>query len=261
MPDVKVNEPRLLLEGKVALITGAGGGIGSTTARIFAREGARLILSDVDRDLGEAIRKEIVDAGGEASFFAANVAKAEECEAMVAHAEESFGRLDIAFNNAGHIGVYQPFKDYPLSEYERIIDVNIRGTWNCLRAEIPLLLKNRGGAIVNMSSTAGIVGSAGAAPYVMAKHAITGLTKAVALDYVKDNIRVNAVLPGAVDTAMPRRLVGGDEAILAHAASMIPQGRFATAEEVGEMVAFLCSDRSGHTTGGLFLVDGGLTAA
>jgi len=260
MPNAKISKPTLLLEGKVALITGAGGGIGSATARIFAREGAKLVLSDFDGDLGEAILKEIVDAGGEATFIAANIADAAECEAMVAHAKQSFGRLDIAFNNAGHIGVHQPFHDYPLAEYERIIDVNIRGTWNCLRAEIPLLLKNKGGAIVNMSSTVGIVGASGAAPYVMAKHAIVGLTKAVAVDYVKENIRLNAVLPGAVDTAMPRRLVGGDEAILAHAASMIPQGRFGKADEIGEMVAFLCSDRSSHTTGAAILVDGGFTA-
>lgn len=251
-----MGEPGLLLDGKVALITGAGGGIGSATARVFAREGAKLVLSDLDRDLGEAIRREITDAGGEATFIAANIARAEECEAMVAHVEQSFGRLDVAFNNAGHIGVLSPLHGYPASEYERILDVNIKGTWNCVRAELPLLLKGKGGAVVNMSSVAGLVGMGGMAPYVMAKHAVIGLTKGAAIDYAKHNIRFNAILPGNIDTAMPRRFVGGDESILEHVATLVPQGRFGTAEEIAETVAFLCSDRSAYTTGAAFVVDG-----
>lgn len=251
-----MQKPGLLLDGKVALITGAGGGIGSAAARVFAREGAKLVLSDFDRDLGEAILREITDAGGEATFIAANVAKAEDCEAMVRHVEESFGRLDVAFNNAGHIGVQKPLHEYPATEYDRILDVNIKGTWNCVRAELPLLLKSKGGAVVNMSSAAGVIGMSGMAPYVMAKHAIIGLTKGAAIDYAKDNIRFNAILPGNIDTAMPRRFLGGDESILEYVATLIPQGRWGKADEIAETVAFLCSDRSSYTTGAALLVDG-----
>jgi NAD(P)-dependent dehydrogenase (short-subunit alcohol dehydrogenase family) len=256
MPEKTTGRPGLLLDGKVALITGAGGGIGSAAARVFAREGAKLVLSDLHPDHSAAILQEVTDAGCEATFIAANVAKAEDCEAMVSHVEKSFGRLDVAFNNAGHIGVQQPLHAYPATEYERILDVNIKGTWNCVRAELPLLLKSKGGAVVNMSSAAGVIGMGGMAPYVMAKHAIIGLTKGAAIDYAKDNIRFNAILPGNIDTAMPRRFLGGDEAILEHVATLIPQGRWGTADEIAETVAFLCSDRSSYTTGAALLVDG-----
>lgn len=256
MPDAQIGKPGLLLDGKVALITGAGGGIGSASARVFAREGARLVLSDLDPEAGQAICREIIAAGGEATFIAANVASIEDCEAMVAHVDARFGRLDVAFNNAGHIGVLQPLRDYPDLEYERILDVNIKGTWNCVRAELPLLLRSGGGAVVNMSSAAGVIGMGGMAPYVMAKHAIIGLTKGAAIDYAKDNIRFNAIMPGNIDTAMPRRFVGGDESILDHVTTLIPQGRWGTAAEVAETVAFLCSDRSSYTTGAAIMVDG-----
>lgn len=255
MADTIIAKPGLLLDGKVALITGAGGGIGSAAARVFAREGAKLILSDLNRDLGEAVCREIVDAGGEATFIAANVAKFEDCEAMIAHADQHFGRLDVAFNNAGHIGVMRPLHEYPISEYQRILEVNIQGTWNCVRAEVPLLMKSGGGAVVNMSSAAGVIGMGGMAPYVMAKHAIIGLTKGAAIDYAKDNIRFNAIMPGNIDTAMPRRFLG-DESMLDHVATLIPQGRWGTADEIAETVAFLCSDRSSYTTGAALLVDG-----
>jgi NAD(P)-dependent dehydrogenase (short-subunit alcohol dehydrogenase family) len=256
MAESKVGRPGLLLDGKIALITGAGGGIGSAAARVFAREGAKLVLSDLDPDMGDAILREITGAGCEATFIAANVAKTEDCEAMIAHVEKSFGRLDVAFNNAGHIGVQKPLHEYPAAEYERILDVNIKGCWNCVRAELPLLLKSGGGAVVNMSSAAGVIGMGGMAPYVMAKHAIIGLTKGAAIDYAKDNIRFNAILPGNIDTMMPRRFLGGDDGIMDHVATLIPQGRWGTADEVAETVAFLCSDRSSYTTGAALLVDG-----
>ena len=256
MPDLTERAPGLLLAGKVALITGAGGGIGSAAARVFAREGARLILSDLHAAPVEALAREIVLAGGEATSIAANVVSAEDCQAMVGHAETVFGRLDVAFNNAGHIGVQQPLADYPAAEYDRILDINIKGTWNCLRAELPLLLRSGGGAIVNMSSAAGVIGMGGMAPYVMAKHAIVGLTKGAAIDYAKDNIRCNAILPGNIDTAMPRRFLGEDDAIFEQVATMIPQGRWGRPEEIAETVAFLCSDRSSYTTGAALLVDG-----
>lgn len=259
MPDSPDSTPNLLLGGKVAVITGAGGGIGSAAARVFAREGARLVLSDLDRQLGEAIAREIVEAGGEASFIEANVAKADECEAMIRHVEDRFGRLDVAFNNAGHIGVLSPLQSYPEADFERVVDVNIRGTWNCVRAEIPLLLKSGGGSVVNMSSAAGVVAMGGMAPYVMAKHAIVGLTKGAAVDYAKDNIRFNAILPGNIDTAMPRRFLGDSQKVLDHVATLIPQGRWGTAEEIAETVAFLCSDRASYTTGAAIVVDGAFT--
>lgn len=259
MPDETICQPGLLLDGKVALITGAGGGIGSATARVFAREGARLVLSDLDSGPGEALCREITAAGGEATFIAADVTRLEDCEAMVAHVEGAFGRLDVAFNNAGHIGVLKPLLEYPAAEYERIVDVNIKGTWNCVRAELPLLLKGKGGAVVNMSSAAGAIAMGGMAPYVMAKHAIIGLTKGAAIDYARHNIRFNAIMPGNIDTAMPRRFLGEDDSVFEHVAGLIPQGRWGTADEIAETVAFLCSDRSSYTTGAAMMVDGAFT--
>lgn len=260
MDDIMAGTPTLLLKGRTALITGAAGGIGCATARVFAREGARLVLSDVNNAAGQSLCDRIRAAGAEATFIAADVASESDCDAMVAHAMATFGRLDIAFNNAGYIGVASPLHSYPKPEFRKIFDTNIEGLWNCVRSELPVMLAQGGGVVINTSSAAGMIALPHMAPYVMAKHAIVGLTKAAAVDYAKENIRFNAVLPGTIDTAMARGFANNDEVVLDSVRQMIPVGRLGGAAEIAEMVAFLASDRSSYATGSAFLVDGGWTA-
>lgn len=250
----------LLLDGKVCLITGASGGIGTATAHAFAREGARLILTDIAEESGRALAEMLRQGGVEVEFTPADIRRPEECEAVVARAVARFGRLDVAFNNAGHIGVFGPLHDFDPDELKRTIDINMHGTWNCMAAELRAMLQTGGGVICNNSSVAGIVGGQGSPPYFMTKHAVIGLTRAAAIDYATQNIRVNAIAPGAIDTDMPQRLTGGDPALLATFTQVTPLNRFGRPEEVADTVAFICSERASYITGAIIAADGGWTA-
>jgi NAD(P)-dependent dehydrogenase (short-subunit alcohol dehydrogenase family) len=249
-----------MLAGKVCIITGATGGIGAASARAFAREGARLVLSDLNQESGEKLVAELLQSGAEAVFVAADIRNASDCEAMVEYAVSKFGRLDVAFNNAGHIGVFGAVHDYPPDELKRIVDINVYGTWNCMQFEIRAMLKTGGGVICNNASVAGVNGGAGSPPYHMTKHAVVGLSRSAAIDYATHGIRVNVVVPGPIDTPMPRRVTGGDPALLEMFRQPIPLKRFGRAEEVAEPVVFLCSDRASFITGAAYAVDGGWTA-
>ena len=251
-----------LLAGKVCLVTGATGGIGSVTARAFAREGARLVLSDLEGTTAKA-QKLVTDlqaAGAEAGFFAADICHPEQCDALVQHAVTKFGRLDVAFNNAGHIGVIRQIHDFPAAEVKSLVDINVYGTWNCMASEIRAMLKTGGGVICNNASVAGVVGGQGSPAYYMTKHAVVGLSRATAMDYAQQNIRVNVVAPGSIDTDMPQRLTGGDPVLLDLFRQPIPLKRFGRAEEVAEPVVFLCSDRASFITGAAYAIDGGWSA-
>jgi A-factor type gamma-butyrolactone 1'-reductase (1S-forming) len=249
-----------MLDGKTCIITGAAGGIGRVTAFTFAREGARLMLTDIDGDRGQALADELAQLGVEVDFTAADTRDAASCDAFVAQAISRFGRIDVAFNNAGHIGVLGLMHDYDRTELQRIVDINIYGTWNCMQAEIKAMLTTGGGVICNNASAAGLVGGPGFPPYIMAKHAIVGLTRAAAMDYAPHNIRINAVAPGTIDTDMPQRLTGGDPTVLGMLKDGTPLKRFGRPEEVAEAVTFLCSERASFNTGSINVIDGGWTA-
>ena len=250
------------LQDKIALVTGASGGIGSATARAFVREGATVVLTDLDDERGRKLEHELTQAGGTATFVAADVTRAAEVDEVISTAVSRFGRLDIAVNCAGYIGVLSPLLGYPPEEFDRVLEINVRGTWNCLRAELAAMVASGGGgAICNVSSVAGVVGAAGDAPYVTSKHAIVGMTRAAALEHAGDGIRVNVIAPGSTDTEMPQRLTGGDPAVLGALRSVIPVGRFGLAEEIAEPIVFLCSPGAAFATGAVFSVDGGQSAA
>jgi NAD(P)-dependent dehydrogenase (short-subunit alcohol dehydrogenase family) len=250
-----------ILDGKVALITGAGSGIGRATARIFAREGARLALADMVEEGGNETLKLVKQAGAEALFVRTDVSKAGDVNNMVARAVEAFGRLDCAFNNAGIEG--QRALTHALAEpdWDRVIAINLTGVWLCMKAEITQMLKQGGGgAIVNTSSGAGLAGVKGMPAYVAAKHGVAGLTRAAALEYGKERIRVNAVCPGPIRTPMMGRILHGNAEAEQRFARSEPLKRLGEPEEIGEAVAWLCSERASYVTGLPMPVDGGFMA-
>jgi NAD(P)-dependent dehydrogenase (short-subunit alcohol dehydrogenase family) len=248
-----------LLPRKVALITGASSGIGAAAARVFAREGARVVLAARREDRLKALVAELREQGAEAEYVVADMTRREDTRAAVAHAVETYGRLDVAFNNAGWGAGREPLHEMDDELYDRILDVNLRGVWNCLRDEIAAMLATGGGAIVNTSSVGGLLATPVAAPYVAAKHAVVGLTKAAAAEYAAQGIRVNSVAPGTTRTEVVAEwfaaVPGIEEAL--HAAT--PQPRTAEPEEIAEAAAWLCSDRSSFVTGAIMPVDGGFT--
>jgi NAD(P)-dependent dehydrogenase (short-subunit alcohol dehydrogenase family) len=246
--------------GKVALVTGAGSGIGRASAQAFANAGASVVVADVVVAGGEETVQLIKKAGGEASFVQADVSKASEVEALVRHTVETYGRLDYAHNNAGIEGAAAGTVDHPEDVWDRVIAINLKGVWLCMKYEIPEMLKQGGGAIVNTASVAGLTGSAGSIAYTASKHGVVGLTRATALEYAKQGIRVNAVCPGGVRTAMVERVIGGDPTIEAYITALEPMGRLAAPEEVAQAVVWLCSDTSSFVTGVPMPVDGGWTA-
>ncbi|MEA2178456.1 MAG: hypothetical protein QOG77_1753 [Solirubrobacteraceae bacterium] len=247
-----------LLEGKVALITGAAAGIGRASALTFAREGATVVLGDLAAD-GLAETAELVaQQGGDAAHLVTDVTSRDDIAALVTLAVSLHGHLDCAFNNAGIPGGLQPFAEYSDEQYDRIMDINVRGAWLSTQEEIRVMLTSGGGSIVNASSGLGMIGAAGVAGYVTSKHAVLGLTRAAALEYPRQGIRVNAVLPGVVDTAMPQQMFAAAPGAIDAISETSPMGRLARPEEVAEAAAWLCSDRSSYVNGHGLVVDGGI---
>jgi NAD(P)-dependent dehydrogenase (short-subunit alcohol dehydrogenase family) len=248
------------LDGKIALVTGGGSGIGRAAALAFARAGARVVVADVDAGGGEATAELVRTAGGASTFVRVDVSAAAEVAAMVEHATATYGQLDCAFNNAGINDEQAPAADLDEALWDRTIAINLKGIWLCMKYEIPAMLAGGGGAIVNTASVVGLTGRRDTPAYVASKHGIIGLTKATALDYGKRGIRVNAVCPGTIRTAMYVRRLGDDPALDARLAAGTPVGRIGTPEDVAEAVVWLCSDAATFVTGHSLVVDGGDTA-
>lgn len=240
--------------GKVAFVTGAASGIGRAAAVAFALEGARVAVLDRTEDALQQTADAIRDAGAKVLVIACDVSIPEQIETAVARTVETFGRLDIAFNNAGVENKATPVAQIDLVEWDRILGINLRGTFICMKHEIAQMLRQGGGVVVNTSSGAGIRGVAGGAAYAASKHAIMGLTKSAALDYAKSNIRVNAVLPGNIETPMMNRFTGGD---IQKAIDLEPVGRLGKPEEIAEAVLWMSSDLGAFVTGASISVDGG----
>jgi NAD(P)-dependent dehydrogenase (short-subunit alcohol dehydrogenase family) len=249
-----------LVAGKVALVTGGGSGIGRASALAFAREGAKVVVADVAVEGGEETVRLIQQSGGEAIFGKTDVSRAAEVEALVSRAVQTYGRLDCAHNNAGIEGAAATTIDYAEDAWERVIAINLKGVWLCMKYEIPHLLKQGGGAIVNTASTAGLVGYRGGSAYVASKHGVVGLTKTAALEYAKAGVRVNAVCPGAIDTPMMGRLTGHRPQRAERMAAAEPVGRMGQPEEIAQAVVWLCSEAASFVTGHAMAVDGGITA-
>ena len=243
-----------LLEGKTALVTGAGNGIGRATAMVLAREGAAVLVADIDEQAG---RETVRLIGNEAHFVQADISDPGAADALVAEAVKLWGRLDTACNNAGIEGKMARLVDQTDEDFTKIFDVNVRGVFNCLRAELRQMLRQGHGSIVNMASGAGQIGVPMMGLYAGTKHAVIGLTKTAALEVARTGIRVNAMLPGMVDTPMTReRIYPGQTEIL----NFAPAGRPAQPEEIAEGVAWMLSDRSSYMMGTSMIIDGGVIA-
>lgn len=249
-----------LVDGKIALVTGAGSGIGRATALVFAREGAKVVVADVVVDGGEETVRLIKAAGGEAIFVKADMAKAAEVETMVQKAVATYGRLDCAHNNAGIEGATGRTADYREEDWNRVISINLTGVWLCMKYEIAQMLKQGGGAIVNTASDAGLLGVPQMPAYVASKHGVVGLTKTAALEYAKSGIRVNAVCPGVIKTPMVERITAQRAGRAERMAAAEPVGRMGKPEEIAEAVVWLCSEAASFVTGLPMPVDGGIAA-
>jgi len=247
-------------EGKIALVTGGSSGIGRATALAFAREGAKVVIGDIQVEGGERTLQAIKEAGGDAILVKTDVTRPDQVEALIKRAVETYGRLDCAFNNAGIGGGRAPTAKCTEEEWERVISENLKGVWLCMKYEIPQMLEQGGGAIVNTSSVAGVVGFEGTPAYVASKHGVVGLTKAAALEYATSGIRVNAVCPGVIRTPMIDRIVAARPNMAEVYRTMHPIGRLGEAEEIAEAAMWLCSDAASFVTGHCMVVDGGLVA-
>jgi NAD(P)-dependent dehydrogenase (short-subunit alcohol dehydrogenase family) len=247
-------------EGKVAFVTGGASGIGRAAALAFAREGASVVVGDVADDGSAETVRMIERDGGRALAVSCDVSRAEQVKAALDRTVDAFGGLDVAFNNAG----IEPRKPTPTAELEedewdRIMNVNLRGVFLCMKYEIPLLLARGGGAIVNTSSGAGVIGIKGSPVYTAAKHGVIGLTRAAALDYAAQNVRVNAVCPGYIDTPMMARFTGGTAEGRARVVAEEPVGRMGGPDEIADAVLWLCSDGAKFVIGHAMVIDGGQT--
>jgi NAD(P)-dependent dehydrogenase (short-subunit alcohol dehydrogenase family) len=249
-----------LLRGRVALITGAASGIGAATARVFADAGASVALADVNADAGERIAEEIRAREGDAFFVKCDMRSEGDIKKTVGQVVEKFGALHMAFNNAGVEGKQAATADCDNSNWDWVLEVNLRGVWWCMKHEIPALLASGGGAIVNCSSIAGIVGFANIPAYVASKHGVIGLTKAAALEYADRNIRVNAVCPGVIQTPMIDRFVGANAAAREQLVAGAPMSRVGAPEEIASAVLWLCGPGASFATGHALVVDGGWVA-
>lgn len=249
------------LQGKVALVTGGAGGIGRATAHAFVREGAKVAVVDLDVGAAKAVADELVAAGGEAIAIATDVSQSEQVAAMVAQVVAKFGRLDVAFNNAAIDLEHEPLHKATEDLFDRLVNVNIKGTWLCMKHEITqMLAQGGGGAIVNTAS----IGGVGAAPrqpiYGATKHAVVGMTQSAGVEYGRKGIRVNAVCPGVIRTAMMERAVERDPRRAQHIEQIHPIGRLGEAEDIARAVVFLCSDDAAFIVGHALPVDGGYLA-
>jgi NAD(P)-dependent dehydrogenase (short-subunit alcohol dehydrogenase family) len=245
------------LEGKAALVTGGGSGLGRASAIALGRAGATVTVADVDEQGGkETVTLVLEEAGGDADFVRADVTQADEVEAMVDKTIARWGRLDCALNNAGTTGVSAPTADHTLEDWNRAIALNLTGVFLCLKYEIPAMLEH-GGAIVNMASGAGLVGFAGLPAYVASKHGVVGLTRAAALEYASQGLRVNAICPGSTRTPMLEGFMGGDEQVERMMTRAVPLGRLGRPEEIADAVVWLCSDAASFVVGHALAVDGG----
>jgi NAD(P)-dependent dehydrogenase (short-subunit alcohol dehydrogenase family) len=246
-------------DGKIAIVTGGASGIGRTTSEYYARDGAKVVVSDVDEGGGQETVRRIREAGGEAVFVRTDVAEPAECEALVRQTVEKYGRLDIAFNNAGIGGEQNPTAQYSLEGWQKVIAINLSGVFYCMKYEITAMLATGEGAIVNMSSILGEVGFAGSPAYVAAKHGILGLTKNAALEYGSRGIRVNAVGPAFIRTPLIAAIEENPQALSGLVAAH-PIGRLGEPGEVAELVLWLSSDKASFVTGAYYPVDGGYLA-
>src|SRR5215213_8700093 len=249
-----------LFAGKVAFVTGGASGIGRAAALAFARQGASVVVGDVSAEGNQETAHLIEKEGGRALAVRCDVRRGEEVRAALDKTAEIFGRLDAAFNNAGiEPRKPAPTADYDEDEWNRIIDINLRGVFLCMKQEIPLILRQGGGAIVNTSSGAGVIGIKGSPAYTAAKHGVIGLTRAAALDYAGQNLRINAICPGYIDTPMMQRFTGGTAEGRAKVIAEEPAGRMGKPEEIAATVVWLCSDAAGFVIGHAMVVDGGQT--
>ncbi|NEU78081.1 SDR family oxidoreductase [Nostoc sp. UIC 10630] len=250
----------MMLKDKVALVTGGTSGIGRATAIAYAQQQAKVVVVGRRIDEGEETVRLIKEAGGEAIFVQADVTKEADVKAMVDKTVDVFGRLDIAFNNAGTVGENPSLIEQTEAEYDRIMNINVKGVWLSMKYEIAQMLKQGSGAIVNTSSGAGVVALPGVPLYTASKHAVVGLTKAAALQYAKAGIRINAVAPGSIETDMFEAATGGQDEVKAYITGLHPIGRIGTPLEVANAVLFLSSDMASFITGETLMVDGGFVA-
>lgn len=249
-----------LVAGKVALVTGAGSGIGRASAFAFAREGARVVVSDLDVPSGEAVAQRIRDDGSEAIFVRCDVTVEAQVAALVDAAIGAFGRLDCAHNNAGGPGKGGPVHEIPAEEWNAILALNLTSVFLCMRHEIPVMVRQGSGVIVNTASGAGLVAVPLLAHYAAAKHGVLGLTKTAAIENARTGLRINALCPGSVETPALRAHMAKDPAIAKGILATQPGGRLGTPDEIAEAVIWLCSDRASFVTGESFVVDGGAVA-
>lgn len=246
-----------ILENKVALVTGGTSGIGKATALAFGRAGAKVVLSGRREQEGEETANLIRRSGGESLFVRSDVSNEAEVKALIQKTVEQYGRLDCAFNNAGIDPSPKPLHEQSVEDFDKLMGINVRGVFLCMKYEIQQMLTQGGGVIINNSSMGGLIAFAGISPYNASKHAVMGLTRSAALDYAKQNIRINAVNPGMIATEMMDRLANGNPEQMA---SSVPMGRLGQPEEIAATIVFLCSDAASYITGQPLVVDGGYTA-
>lgn len=254
-----MNNP-LDFSGKVALVTGAAAGMGLATANAFAEAGAAVALADYKEEAVRAAAERLISAGHKAIAIGCDVSDDAQVAAMVDRTLAEFGRLDAAFNNAGVMAHLAPTAESTRVEWDRVIGVNLRGVWSCMKYELQQMAKQGSGAIVNNASVGALGGNPGISSYIASKHGVIGLTRTAALEYVRQGIRVNAVNPGLIDTQVGRDVFKGDESVYAEATSSVPMGRAGRPEEIAAAVLWLCSTGASYVAGQALTVDGGMTA-